>query len=143
MAVPERVFADTHVFLRYLTNDVPEQADAVESRLRRAGAGEIALVTGILVIAEIVWTLESFYKLPRVDIQAKVRAIINTPGLEVGDRIFIAQAISDYVDKNVDFGDAYSAAWLLSQDIKVVYTFDRRHFSRFESLEVRAPIEYT
>ena len=68
-----------------------------------------------------------------------IRAIINTPGLEVGDRNIISQAISDYVDKNVDFGDAYNATWLLSQELKVVYTFDRRHFSRYESLEVRVP----
>ncbi|MCE2440636.1 MAG: PIN domain-containing protein [Candidatus Latescibacteria bacterium] len=139
MALPERVFVDTNVFLRYLTNDVAEQADAVESLLCRAGAGEIALVTGILVIAEIVWTLESYYKLTRVEIQAMVRAIINTPGLEVGDRKIISRAISAYVDKNVDFGDAYNATWLLSQDLKVVYTFDRRHFSRFEGAEVRVP----
>jgi predicted nucleic acid-binding protein len=33
---PERVFADTNLFLRYLTNDVPDQADAVERLLRRA-----------------------------------------------------------------------------------------------------------
>jgi predicted nucleic-acid-binding protein len=139
MAVPERVFSETNVFLRFLTTDVPEQADAVECLVRRAGAGEIALVTGILEIAEIVWALESYYKLPRVDIQAMIRAIINTPGLEVGDRNIISQAISDYVDKNVDFGDAYNATWLLSQELKVVYTFDRRHFSRYESLEVRVP----
>ena len=139
MAVPERVFSETNVFLRFLTTDVPEQADAVECLVRRAGAGEIALVTGILEIAEIVWALESYYKLPRVDIQAMIRAIINTPGLEVGDRNIISQAIFDYVDKNVDFGDAYNATWLLSQELKVVYTFDRRHFSRYESLEVRVP----
>lgn len=139
MAAPERVFVDTNVFLRYLTNDVPTQADAVERLLRRAGAGEIVLVTGIMVIAEIVWTLESFYKLPRVDIQAKVRAIINTPGLEVHDRIVISQAISDYVDKNVDFGDAYNATWMLAQGIRAVQTFDRRHLSRFDGLEVRVP----
>ncbi|MDE2998729.1 MAG: type II toxin-antitoxin system VapC family toxin [Gemmatimonadota bacterium] len=139
MAAPERVSVDTNVFLRYLTNDVPEQADAVERLLRRAGAGEIVLVTGILVIAEIVWTLESFYRLSRVDIQAKVRAIINTPGLEVHDRIVVSQAISDYVDKNVDFGDAYNATWMLTQGIRTVQTFDRRHFSRFERLEVREP----
>ena len=57
---PERVFADTNLFLRYLTDDVPEQADAVERLFRRAAAGEMALVTNGLVIAEIVWTLESF-----------------------------------------------------------------------------------
>ena len=139
MAAPERVFVDTNVFLRYLTNDVPKQADAVERLLRRAGAGEVVLVTGILVIAEIVWTLESFYKLSRVDIQEKVRAIINTPGLEVYERIVISQAVSDYVDRNVDFVDAFNASWMLAQGIRAVQTFDRRHFSRFESLEVREP----
>jgi hypothetical protein len=30
----ETAFADTNLFLRYLTNDVPEQADAVEGLLR-------------------------------------------------------------------------------------------------------------
>ncbi len=56
---PERVFADTNLFLRYLTNDVPQQADAVEALLRRAAAGEVTLVTNSLAIAEVVWVLET------------------------------------------------------------------------------------
>jgi uncharacterized protein len=55
----ERLFADTNVFLRYLTNDVPEQADAVEHLLVRVMQGEIILNPNSLVIAEIVWTLDS------------------------------------------------------------------------------------
>ena len=81
----ERVFADTNLFLRYLTNDVPAQADAVEHLLHRAAAGEIILVTNTLVVAEIIWTLESFYRLTKDDIQAKILAILNTVGLEVVD----------------------------------------------------------
>ncbi|RMF86682.1 MAG: hypothetical protein D6736_14535, partial [Nitrospinota bacterium] len=81
----ERIFADTNLFLRYLTNDVPAQADAVEQLLQRAATGEILLVTNSLVIAEIVWTLESFYGLTREAVKEKVLAILNTPGLEVGD----------------------------------------------------------
>jgi len=42
---PERLFADTNLFLRYLTNDIPQQADAVETLLRRAAAGEVTLLT--------------------------------------------------------------------------------------------------
>jgi len=34
----ERLFADTNLFLRYLTNDVPAQADAVEQVLQQAAA---------------------------------------------------------------------------------------------------------
>ena len=38
---PERVFADTNLFLRYLTNDVPEQADVVERVLQMAAQNQI------------------------------------------------------------------------------------------------------
>lgn len=69
---PERLFADANLFLRYLTNDVPEQADAVEQLLRRAGSDGPVLVTNTLVMAEIVWTLDTFYHLPRNDIKEKL-----------------------------------------------------------------------
>ena len=52
----ESVFADTNLFLRHLTNDVPEQADAVEGLLQKAAAGELVLVSNSMVVAEIVWT---------------------------------------------------------------------------------------
>ena len=134
---PERIFADTNLFLRYLTDDVPEQADAVEGLLRRAGAGEIVLLTNPLVIAEIVWTLESFYRLSHADIKGKVMAILNTPGLEVVEGDLVLQAIAEYAEKNIDFVDAYNGAWLLSQGLQTVYTFDRQHFSRLEGITVR------
>ncbi|MBI3460736.1 PIN domain-containing protein, partial [Candidatus Acetothermia bacterium] len=76
-----RYFVDTNVFLRYLTNDVPAQAEAVTRLLQRAKAGEIVLHTSVLVLAEIVWTLESYYELARDEIKANVLAILNTPGL--------------------------------------------------------------
>jgi uncharacterized protein len=136
---PEAVFADTNLFLRYLTNDVPEQADAVEQLLHRAAAGEVNLVTNSLAIAEIIWTLESFYQLARYDIQEKILAIVNTPGLEVVDGDLVWQAITWYAEQNVDFIDAYNAAWLLSQGLTTVYTFDRKHFLRLKGVIVQAP----
>ncbi|MDA0745483.1 MAG: type II toxin-antitoxin system VapC family toxin [bacterium] len=136
---PERVFVDTNLFLRYLTNDVPEQAEAVDRLLRRAGRGKVVLVTGVLVIAEIVWTLESFYNLARPDIKAKVLAILGTPGLEVVDANLVLQAIADYAEHNVDFADAFNAAWALDQGMTTAYTFDRRHFARLDGIVVRVP----
>ncbi len=40
--------------------------------LRCAASGELVLVTSAMVIAEIVWTMESFYELPREGIQASL-----------------------------------------------------------------------
>jgi uncharacterized SAM-binding protein YcdF (DUF218 family) len=48
------VFVDTNLFLRYLTNDIPDQADRVESLLKEASEGGTTLATGSLVIAELV-----------------------------------------------------------------------------------------
>jgi predicted nucleic-acid-binding protein len=135
----ETVFLDTNVFLRYLTNDLPPQADAAEALLLEAEAGELKLITSSLVVAEIVWTLSSYYRLSKEDIRQKILAILNTPGLEVEEARLILQAVNWYVEKNVDFLDAYNASWLEDKGLETVYTFDQKHFQRFENLKVRVP----
>jgi predicted nucleic-acid-binding protein len=136
---PERVFADTNLFLRYLTNDVPTQADAVEQLLHRASAGEIVLVINSLVIAEIVWTLESYYGLARDSVKSKILAILNTPGVETAEGDLLLQAISWYADQNTDFIDAFNAAWMVKNNVDRIYTFDQKHFNRFEGMAVEVP----
>ncbi len=135
----ERAFVDTNLFLRYLTNDIPAKADQVEALLQSAAAGEVCLVTTALVIAEIVWTLASFYGLSRQEIRDRILAILNTPGLEVAESDLLIEAAANYADKNVDFIDAYNAAWMQQQQLSLAYTFDRKHFSRFEGLTVKTP----
>jgi uncharacterized protein len=135
----ELVFADTNLFLRYLTNDVPVQAEAVEKFFQRAAKGELIVVTTGLVMAEIVWTLESFYKQPRKRIAEMLLAILNTPGLKVVDSDLVSQAAVWFVDKNVDFIDAYNAAWMSREGISTVCTFDQKHFERFGGIKVLAP----
>ena len=135
----ETIFADTNLFLRYLTNDVPKQAGAVEALLHSAAQGKTALVTTSLVIAEIIWTLESFYKLSREEIKNRVLAILHTPGLQVTDADLVLHAIVWYAEKNVDFIDAYNAAWMLREGVDKASTFDRKHFDRFDGISVEVP----
>ena len=135
----DAIFVDTNLFLRYFTNDVPAQADAVEKLLRHAEQGKSQLITNGMVIAEIVWTLESYYQLEHADIQNKVLAILNTPGLEIPDNNLILKAIIWYAEKNVDFIDAYNAAWMGQKGIEKIYTFDQKHFGRFDDVEVVKP----
>jgi predicted nucleic-acid-binding protein len=97
------------------------------------------LVTNSLVIAEIVWTLESYYHLTSVVVQDKILAILNTPGLEVANGDLVLQAILWHVEKSVDFLDAYNAAWMAEHSIKTVITFDQKHFKRFEGIQVDIP----
>lgn len=66
-------------------------------------------------------------------------AILNTPGVEVSEADVLLQAVDWYVQKNVDFIDAYHAAWLMAKEVRAVFTFDQKHFARFEHLEVSVP----
>lgn len=133
------VFVDANVFLRYLTNDVPEQADAVEAFLDRAASGELRLVTSALVVAEVVWTLGSFYKRTKTQVRDAVLALCHTPGLAVEDADGLVQAAEWHAEKNVDFADAYHAAWMQSHGLTSVATFNLKHFRRFEPLHVQPP----
>jgi len=134
-----RSFVDTNVFLRFLTDDLPEQAARVGDLLRQAEDGKLTLVTSALVIAEIVWTLESYYGLPKDAVTERVAAILNTPGLEVEHADLIAEAAVLYAAENVDFADAFNACWMREHDIRHAYTFDQRHFARFDGIVAELP----
>ena len=76
-----KLFVDTNVFLRFLTNDDPVKAKRAGILFRQATKGQTQLFTSLLVIAEIIWTLESYYHLGKADIASKVETILNTPNL--------------------------------------------------------------
>ena len=133
------LFLDTNVFLRYLTNDVPEQADRVEALLDRAEAGEVRLVTSVMVMAEVVWTLGSFYGRTKPQVRDAVLVLCHTPGLDVEDADGIVQAAEWHAEKNVDFADAYHATWALARGLTDVATFNLKHFQRFDGLDAREP----
>ncbi|HEX9950721.1 MAG TPA: PIN domain-containing protein [Rubricoccaceae bacterium] len=133
------VFVDANVFLRYLTDDVPEQAAAVEALLGRAAQGDVRLVTSVLVVAEVVWTLGSFYKHTKPQVRDAVLALCHTPGLDVEDADALVQAAVWHADLNVDFADAVHAAWMRAHGLATVATFNLKHFRRFDGLSAEEP----
>lgn len=127
-------FVDTNVFLRFLVNDIPEQADACEAVFRRAVTGEEALYTTDMVMAEIVWVLESYYELSRSEVRAKMEKILNTPGLTFGNKEVIIHALALYDEKGVDYIDAYNAHILKAMGIEEIYSYDK-HYDRLNWLK--------
>lgn len=130
------VFVDTNVFLRFLTNDDPAKAKRAEILFRDALRGKFKLATSLLVIAEIVWTLESFYKLEKSDIAGKVEKILNTPNLYCPEAPLLFMALDLYVHSNIDFVDAYNAFHMKDQEITEIFTYDRKHFARIPWVQI-------
>ena len=132
-------FIDTNVFLRFLTNDDSAKAKRAEKLFQDAVAGRTQLRTSLLVFAEIVWTLESYYGLPKSEIAEKVSAILNTPNLICNETRLIRLALDFYVQQNVDFIDAYHAFYLKDEGLDQIVTYDRKHFNRVNWLKVVEP----
>ncbi len=61
-------FVDANVFIRLFVDDDSAQAARSEKLLRRARAGEIALIAGPPVFFEIAWVLGYRYKVSRAEI---------------------------------------------------------------------------
>ena len=134
-------FVDTNIFLRFLTDDIPKQAKLIDRLLTRVEQGELELYTSALAIAEVVWTLESYYGLQPDDVRNKIIGILNTPGLHVENAELIAQAMGIYVDAHIDFVDAYNGLWMREQGINTAITFDTKHFRRIPGITSLTPSE--
>jgi len=118
------IFLDTNIILRYLTCDDPAKAKRCEDLLKKTVSGKEPLYTTALVIAEVVWTLEKAYKVPKKDVITYVQKILNTPNIEFDDKDTLLSAIGLYDLKKIDFIDAYNAAAMETQDIDTIYSYD-------------------
>ncbi len=134
----DSVFVDTNVFLRFLTNDVPEQAAAVEALFQGAAAGEVRLTTNAMVLAELVWVLEGYYHLGRSEVQERAMAVACMDGLAIPEADVVIDALLAYGEAKVDFIDAYSACWMRERGLSRVATFDKQHYSRLEGMVIHA-----
>lgn len=131
---------DTNVILRYLANDVPKKADYCEKLFRDAEAGKVKLFLSDICVAELVWTLKSYFHLDNEDIYGKITAIINTPGFHFSDESLIMDAMRRFKDKNVDFADAYTAS-LAARDGMKISSYDR-DYRKFGDVTAIAPPDF-
>jgi predicted nucleic acid-binding protein len=127
-------FIDTNIFLRYLTGDDPRKFERCRELFKRALEKKILLLTSDMVIAEIIWTLHSFYKVPKEEIIEKVTIIINTPNLKIPNKKLIFEVLALFGQKNIDYIDAYNAVFLKNNGCSEIYSYDR-DFDRLEDIK--------
>jgi predicted nucleic acid-binding protein len=134
----ETTFVDTNIFLRYLTKDDPSKYEKCKEMFKKAMKGEIAIATSGMVIAELVWTLLSYYKVPKAEVIEKVSVIVGTKNLSIPERHIIADALVLYARKNIDFIDAYNSIFMRYHGLREIYSYDE-DFELMEDIQRREP----
>ena len=117
-------FLDTNILLRYFTRDDEQKAQRALDLLIRVERGEEKIITSSLVIFETVFTLQRFYKVPRQRIKELILSIISLRGLHLPGKNVYYHAFDLYVTNNISFADAYNAAYMLSEKVSNIYTWD-------------------
>lgn len=131
------VYIDANIFIRFFTQDDPAKAAKCEQLFRDASDGKVKLNVTDVCIAEIVWTLSSYYGLPKDEICRKLIAILNTPGFEFSNTSVLLDAVRRFDNENVDYIDAYHAA-VISAKNSEIYSYDR-DFDKFKDICRREP----
>ena len=112
---------DTNVLIRHLTGDPPEMAARASAYLLSGRD----LVLSDLVVAEIVYVLESFYQQTRQQVAGLVAAVVSSSRYQVQDRDLLIRSIEIYLDHRIDFTEAYLAATAEKVGITEIASFDR------------------
>jgi predicted nucleic acid-binding protein len=114
-------FLDTNVLVRHLTGDPPAQARQATAFLE--GAEE--LLVPDLVVAEVVYVLESFYEVERPRVAELVRAVVGFPAVVVVDAPLLLRALEVYEVERLDFAEAYLVASAEVSGVGTIASFDR------------------
>lgn len=112
---------DTNVIVRHLTGEPAAQA----ARATRFLAEAPALILPDLVVAELIYVLESVYAVERQRVAQLVRAVIAFPTLQVADEAVLLRALELYEGYRLDFAEAYLVALAEATGAQGVASFDR------------------
>lgn len=113
-------FVDTNVLIRHLTGDPPAQA----ARATRFLAGTEPLELADLIVAEVVYVLESVYEVARGDVSRLARSIVASDRMRVADLPLLLRTLEVYERHRLDFADAYLVASAERSGVGAVVSFD-------------------
>lgn len=115
---------DTNVILRYLLNDIPEQAQKSEEVVK---SGAFTLPE---VIAEVVYVLFKLYNVPREEINEIVSPVFDE--VEIEHKNVVLAALELYSSASIDFVDCI----LISRNKLIgekVFSFDKKLNKRLQN----------
>lgn len=128
----ERCLVDTNILLRFFTGEPPEMAERARELIAQADTGKLLLEISSLVVAEAIYTLESYYEMSKAEVCDKLLVFLRSRGIHAQESEVVLDALARYRSLPVHFADAYLAAQAVACDLPI-YSFDE-DFARFKDV---------
>lgn len=118
------IFVDANAFLRLLLNDIPKQKKEFEKLLNQAKNEKVKLIVPQIVIFEINFILQKYYKFPKEEIIDQLQTIVETPYLKIQDSGALRDAIKLYSINNLSLADCFLICKVRESNA-TLFTFDK------------------
>lgn len=132
----QRVVVDANVFLSTLVHRNDKQRDAAKALLLKAEDGELEVILPQFVVFEIVYVLQSTYRIPASELAPMLRDLIALPGVLVIDECPWKRVLEYWPTSLPSLADAAIAAVAASNRYDAIATFDRKLGKRAKDLGV-------
>lgn len=116
---------DANIILRFLLKDNKDLFVKAKEIFLKAEKGDQKIYIDEVVIAEVVWTLSSFYKIKKTDIADKLEQIISQDWTVNPRKGLIMEALGLFKAKNLSFIDCWMAVVSKKQGL-TLETFDKK-----------------
>lgn len=115
------ILLDTNVLVRHVTADPPALASRATEFLRE----QDGLLLADVIVAEVVFVLESYYKAPREDVAHALRSLLALDSVVCPGRSVALRAVDVYLADRLDFAEAYLVAFAEHAGVTQIASFDR------------------
>src|SRR3989338_2859411 len=116
---------DANIIIRFLLHDHPSLSSLAKSIFLKAEQGKIKLYFDEVVIAEVVWTLSSFYKIKKADLVDRMEKLLSQDCVVNSKKNIINKALLLYASSNLDYIDCWVYIVSKSQGM-TLKTFDKK-----------------
>lgn len=119
------ILIDANIVIRFLLDDHPELSRKAKTIFKEAETGKIKLFFDEVIVAEIVWTLSSFYKIKKIDIVDRLEKLLSQDWAENPKKKLILITLDLYRSSNLDYIDCW--LFVISKSLKLkLETFDKK-----------------
>lgn len=132
----QRVVVNANVFLSTLVHRNDKQREAAKALLLKAEDGELEVILPQFVVFEIVYVLQSTYRIPGSELAPMLRDLIALPGVLVIDECPWKRVLEYWPAPLPSLADAAIVAVAASKRYDAVATFDHKLGKRAKELGV-------